>query len=253
MMSAPLARTSSGRIALTVAAVPTGMNAGVRISPRCMAIMPVRALPSVAEMLKEKRVTRRAYRSNSGVQEHSEFLAMGGKRTLVLFRQHGIEHCAIRNDGHQDDCRCDNLNPCSLHEQRQQTQWQLKEHQSVFRAFFGDPQLLACHEIFDESDCHGRQKDKHVGWALGVVEQLHVVGLASLKVGTDERAKEVVQHHEQELAADLEQREVTERSIIPVANPIDSKEEHGDEHPEKMRPREGDLTPVTDHSRPRKQ
>ncbi len=38
MMSAPLARTSSGRIALTVAAVPTGMKAGVRISPRGIAI-----------------------------------------------------------------------------------------------------------------------------------------------------------------------------------------------------------------------
>ena len=48
MMSAPLARTSSGFIALTVAAVPTGMNAGVRISPRAMAIVPVRAAPSVA-------------------------------------------------------------------------------------------------------------------------------------------------------------------------------------------------------------
>src|SRR6478736_3404548 len=57
MMSAPLARTSSGRIALTVAAVPTGMNAGVRISPRCIAIVPVRAAPSVAAMVKAKRVT----------------------------------------------------------------------------------------------------------------------------------------------------------------------------------------------------
>ena len=56
MMSAPDARTSSGFIALTVAAVPTGMNAGVRISPRCIAIAPVRAAPSVAEMEKEKRV-----------------------------------------------------------------------------------------------------------------------------------------------------------------------------------------------------
>src|SRR5215213_4575005 len=55
MMSAPDARTSSGRMALTVAAVPTGMNAGVRISPRCMAIVPVRAAPSVAWMLKSKR------------------------------------------------------------------------------------------------------------------------------------------------------------------------------------------------------
>ena len=58
MMSAPLARTSSGRIALTVAAVPTGMKAGVRISPRCMAMTPVRAAPSVPEIAKEKRVTR---------------------------------------------------------------------------------------------------------------------------------------------------------------------------------------------------
>jgi hypothetical protein len=57
-MSASLARTSSGRIALTVAAVPTGMNAGVRISPRCMAMVPVRAEPSVAAIEKEKRVTR---------------------------------------------------------------------------------------------------------------------------------------------------------------------------------------------------
>ena len=56
MMSAPDARTSSGRIALTVAAVPTGMKAGVRISPRSIAIVPARAAPSVALMLKEKRV-----------------------------------------------------------------------------------------------------------------------------------------------------------------------------------------------------
>jgi hypothetical protein len=57
MMSAPLARTSSGRIAFTVAAVPTGMKAGVRISPRCMTIEPVLAAPSVAEIVKENRVT----------------------------------------------------------------------------------------------------------------------------------------------------------------------------------------------------
>src|SRR5258705_7813420 len=56
MMSAPEARTSSGRIALTVAAVPTGMNAGVRISPRGMTITPVRAAPSVAAIEKAKPV-----------------------------------------------------------------------------------------------------------------------------------------------------------------------------------------------------
>src|SRR3546814_17666668 len=53
MMSAPVACTSSGRIAFTVAAVPTGMKAGVRILPRCIVIAPVRALPSVAEMENE--------------------------------------------------------------------------------------------------------------------------------------------------------------------------------------------------------
>jgi hypothetical protein len=37
--------------------VPTGMKAGVRISPRCIAIAPARAAPSVADMVKAKRVT----------------------------------------------------------------------------------------------------------------------------------------------------------------------------------------------------
>src|SRR3546814_17990358 len=55
MMSAPEARTSFGFIALPVAAVPTGMKAGVRISPRFLEIRPVRAAPSVAEMEKENR------------------------------------------------------------------------------------------------------------------------------------------------------------------------------------------------------
>src|SRR5688500_795273 len=55
MMSAPVARTASGFIAFTVAAVPTGMNAGVRISPRRSAIRPVRAFPSRASMEKAKR------------------------------------------------------------------------------------------------------------------------------------------------------------------------------------------------------
>jgi hypothetical protein len=58
MMSAPVSRTLSGFIALTVAAVPTGMNAGVRISPRRIWIRPVRALPSVASIVNWKRVIR---------------------------------------------------------------------------------------------------------------------------------------------------------------------------------------------------
>ena len=41
-------RTSSGYIAFTVAAVPTGMKAGVRIVPRGVVMAPVRATPSCA-------------------------------------------------------------------------------------------------------------------------------------------------------------------------------------------------------------
>src|SRR3990172_4770157 len=54
-MSAPAARTCSGSIALTVAAVPTGMKAGVRILPRGVSISPRRAAPSVARMEKRNK------------------------------------------------------------------------------------------------------------------------------------------------------------------------------------------------------
>lgn len=57
MTSAPDARTSAGRIAFTVAAVPTGMKAGVRISPRRIRIAPVLAAPSVVPIEKAKRLT----------------------------------------------------------------------------------------------------------------------------------------------------------------------------------------------------
>ena len=55
MMSAPLAFTSSGNMAFTVAPVPTGMKAGVRTIPRGVVIVPVRAAPSRAFTVKAKR------------------------------------------------------------------------------------------------------------------------------------------------------------------------------------------------------
>src|SRR5437764_14911534 len=92
MMSAPLARTSSGRIALTVAAVPTGMNAGVRISPRFMAMTPVLAAPSIAEMAKEKRVTG-ALLASATLPGYSR----GNARALGLCRaDHRRRHCRLR-------------------------------------------------------------------------------------------------------------------------------------------------------------
>ena len=53
-MSAPSARTASGCMALTVAAVPTGMKAGVRIMPRGVTIAPSRASPSTVRTAKVK-------------------------------------------------------------------------------------------------------------------------------------------------------------------------------------------------------
>src|SRR5687768_13468093 len=95
MMSAPLARTSAGFIALTVAAVPTGMKAGVRISPRAMAMTPVRAAPSVAAMVKESGpAIRRLYsitrRTKAAQWDTSRTAAVelrnGGKRHANLSR-----------------------------------------------------------------------------------------------------------------------------------------------------------------------
>ena len=59
-MSAPVSRTEPGSIALTVAAVPTGMKAGVRISPRGVVSVPRRALPSRALIWKSMPWATRA-------------------------------------------------------------------------------------------------------------------------------------------------------------------------------------------------
>tara|TARA_B100000674_G_scaffold296395_1_gene245774 strand:- start:269 stop:511 length:243 start_codon:yes stop_codon:yes gene_type:complete len=48
MTSAPVERTELGNMAFTVPAVPTGMKAGVLISPLAVVIIPKRALPSIA-------------------------------------------------------------------------------------------------------------------------------------------------------------------------------------------------------------
>ena len=77
----------SGFIALTVAAVPTGMKAGVRISPRCISIYPVRAAPSVAWMEKEKR---------SAMVRNRKSMSRGCAYRYSLFRAEGC--CHIRPD-----------------------------------------------------------------------------------------------------------------------------------------------------------
>ncbi len=54
-MRAPVAATASGVIALTVAAVPTGMKAGVSILPCAVVSRPSRAAPSRARISKPIR------------------------------------------------------------------------------------------------------------------------------------------------------------------------------------------------------
>src|SRR6266446_3192766 len=100
MMSAPTSCTWSMYMALTVPPVPTGMKAGVRISPRGMLIAPRRALPSVASTLKEKAsaieflvVHRRAWSlfverlPITDAAAHEFFPGRHGDRRLGLFRQ----------------------------------------------------------------------------------------------------------------------------------------------------------------------
>src|SRR5437868_3777155 len=75
------ARSSSAVIALTVPAVPTGMNTGVGISPRGVWRMPARAWPSVAMT------------SNSMVEQHriavaEEAIALGDR--VAVRREHAI-------------------------------------------------------------------------------------------------------------------------------------------------------------------
>ncbi len=54
MISAPVDRTASAVIALTVAAVPTGMKAGVSTVPCAVWMRPRRARPSLASSSKAK-------------------------------------------------------------------------------------------------------------------------------------------------------------------------------------------------------
>src|SRR5690606_28396020 len=56
-MSAPVARTCSGYMALTVPTVPTGMKACVATTPRAVSTRPCRARPSVARISNAKLVT----------------------------------------------------------------------------------------------------------------------------------------------------------------------------------------------------
>src|SRR5215218_8695340 len=58
-ISAPSSRSSSGSTALTVALVPTGMNAGVRSSPWAVRSTPARASPSVARTVNDASARKR--------------------------------------------------------------------------------------------------------------------------------------------------------------------------------------------------
>ena len=51
--AAPIARTSSGWSVFTVAFVPTGMKAGVGMSPWAVWTVPARAAPSAASSVKQ--------------------------------------------------------------------------------------------------------------------------------------------------------------------------------------------------------
>ena len=102
-MSAPSARTCSGYIVFTVACVPTGMKAGVRISPRGVSMRPVRAAPSPAVTVKGKPLTA-SPRCPFGVKQAGVAVgieAIAGVDRMRVGALHGVEP-GERSDQHEE-------------------------------------------------------------------------------------------------------------------------------------------------------
>src|SRR3990170_4733265 len=66
MHSYPISASWDGQTPLTVAAVPTGRNAGVRISPRSVAIVPARAREPGSPAVTVKEIGNQASKSRDG-------------------------------------------------------------------------------------------------------------------------------------------------------------------------------------------
>jgi hypothetical protein len=77
-MSAPVSLTDPGSIAFTVAAVPTGINAGVLISPRAVVIVPSLALPEVELSVKENfsAITTKCFNTRLGSSLQNNILKL---------------------------------------------------------------------------------------------------------------------------------------------------------------------------------
>src|SRR5262245_45985931 len=88
-MSAPLARTVSGSSPLTVAWVPTGMNAGVRTGPWGVTNSPQRAAPSLAINRKENAISAADLQFLQQLQR-----ARPGFRQAGLHRRHSRKSAA---------------------------------------------------------------------------------------------------------------------------------------------------------------
>src|SRR5579885_1654508 len=98
MMSAPDWTTCSTVSAFTVPAVPTGMNAGVRISPLGVVRTPARARPSLAEM-------RNGNAATLGGPPEQARIAVGiepvtGRKRMRIGLAHPLE---TRKGGHQHE------------------------------------------------------------------------------------------------------------------------------------------------------
>ena len=90
MISAPVAATSSGRIALTVAAVPTGMKAGVSIVP-CAVVDA--AAPRRAVARQEREGEARSCRA-AGIEQAGIAI---GEEAIALARRHAHRRAFMRS------------------------------------------------------------------------------------------------------------------------------------------------------------
>ena len=108
MMLAPVERTDSGIIPLTVAAVPTGMKTGVSTSPQAVCTRPRRAAPSVVLSVKLKSgmaLPRNGFGARGRVKPQQARIAIGKETVSAVKRMRiGIAdrlHTGKGTDKHQ--------------------------------------------------------------------------------------------------------------------------------------------------------
>src|SRR5512143_62470 len=100
MQSYPISRSWSGQTPLTVAAVPTGMNAGVRREPRSVEIVPARAaVPASCVSTVNRSANAPSSRDEHRVAVAVETVIPGDR--FPVCRPHLVHACECHHQGEE--------------------------------------------------------------------------------------------------------------------------------------------------------